>query len=140
MSEQRVFEHEPETSLKKEADVMPIEQTPKKQGWQKETEIRQGSINKFLQQHLQTDPQDRARYDHIHELHFSGMNADVMSKIAQGSAKIIEVAVFYKDGKPDSLHAIFESEGKGHNIDVYLQGSALEDYLASENGNPKSII
>lgn len=99
-----------------------------KNSWQNETEKRSISVIKFLK----NLSGDTSRYDSILELHFSGSNLQVMEKIMKGEGKIVEVQVFYEDGKETQIHVVFDSEGQGQNIDVYIKGKALDDYLNEE--------
>lgn len=104
------------------------EKIPKKER-KLETEIRKASISRFLSEWLSTPFEERANYDHILDLHFSGKNTKVMRKIESESASLVEVSVFYVDDVIQQIHAVFDSEGAGHCIDVYLQNKALQDYL-----------
>lgn len=98
-------------------------------GWKNETEERSFSVSVFLEKHFKKPLKERSRYDSFTELHFSGTNSEVMQKIRERSADILEVNVLYKNDNPGQIHVVFSSEGKGHNIDVYLAGKALEEYL-----------
>lgn len=96
--------------------------------WKNETIERGESIRSFLETHSDNRP----HYDSTTDLHFSGSNIDVVQKIKEGTAAINEVSVFYDNGKIQQIHIVFDSEGSGHNIDVYLKNKALEDYLSEE--------
>jgi hypothetical protein len=97
-----------------------------------ETEAHRDGVSRFLQNYLSTPHEQRQRYDVMTELHFSGLNTTVMRKIADGTAQINSVDVWYEKGKPDQIHAVFDSGGEGHNIDVYLKAAALFDYLGEK--------
>lgn len=101
----------------------------KKEGWENETSQRGGSLKSFLQQYSERNPDSKERYDNLTELHFSGTNVETIEKIKKGTGKLSGVNVFYKDGEIAQVHAVFDGEGHRHNIDVYLKGKALEDYL-----------
>ena len=100
-------------------------------GWENETQKHTDSIVAFLKRHEESTKEDRPKYDHISDLHFSGTNRDVFGKIKNGTAVITEVSILYEAGEPKQVHVVFDSEGKGHNIDVYLQNKALDDYLST---------
>lgn len=103
-----------------------------KQGWENQTEQRREGIILFLKNHFEKAQDQRQHYDEMNELHISGHNFEVMTKIPKGTAKINEVNILFENDEPTQIHAVFDSEGKGHNLDVYLQGKALEDYLAMQ--------
>ena len=104
-------------------------------GWRTETEKHGENIQKFLQNHFAVSHEQHPspHYDSLTELHISGMNSHVMQKIAEGTATIVRVNVHYENGEPDQIHVVFDSENKGHYIDVYLRKRALTDYLESES-------
>lgn len=64
------------------------------------------------------------------EFEFSGHNAALQQKMREGEAIIGRIDVLYKDGEPERIHVSFPKEDKGYNVDVYLTGKALEDYLS----------
>lgn len=102
-------------------------------GWRDETAPRAESLGRFLQKHLTAlSGGEPTKYDSISKLHFSGTNRKVFDKIAQGTAHITRINVFYQNGKAEQIHIVFDSEGTGQNIDVYLRVKALDDYLAAE--------
>jgi hypothetical protein len=98
-------------------------------GWKTETEWHRDRTGRFLQDYLSTPDGQRKRYDPLIELHISGHNPTILPKIAEGTAKITRVNTFYEKGEPTQIHVVFDSEGKGHSMDAYLKGQALEDYL-----------
>ena len=100
--------------------------------WKTETEEHRDAVSRFLQEYLTTPLEQRKTYDSLSGLHFSGANSRVMPKIAEGTAAIVKVDVFYESGKPNQVHVVFDSEGAGHNIEVYLKARALSDYLGEE--------
>ena len=51
------------------------------------------------------------------------------SKIKTGEAEPKQINVYYEEDEIKQIHILYDSEGKGHNIDVYLKGEAIEDYL-----------
>ena len=108
------------------------EQIIPKEGWQNETETRKDSIVSFLRAYFESQSEDKDKkkeYDNISDLHFSGSNWKVLGKIKKGSATINTIEVLYNDGKVKQIHIVFDNENTGHNIDVYLENKALEDYL-----------
>lgn len=105
---------------------------PAGQKWVNETMERKTTVTQFLSRYFKTRMATGARhYDAIGELHFSGSNIVVMDKIKLGTAEPIEVNVYYEDGEIKQIHAVYASEGQGHNIDVYITEKALEDYLSA---------
>lgn len=104
----------------------------KKTEWKNETSQRQASVCEFLKNHFSQSMDSHKQYDSISELHTSGTNVDVLQKIGKGEAMVNEVSLYYENDKPKQVHIVFDSEGKGHNIDVYISGRALEDYLVSD--------
>ncbi len=100
-------------------------------GWKNETENRHSKIQQFLQEYFSAPYEKRSgRYRDIYDLHFSGMNSVVLGKIAKGTGKIISIDVLYEQDIPKQIHVLFDNEGSGHDIDVYLTDKALEDFLA----------
>ena len=65
----------------------------------------------------------------LYEHTFSGSNADVLAKIKTGEVEPKQVDIYYNGDEIEQMHIIYDSEGKGHNINVYLKGKAIEDYL-----------
>jgi|SRR3989344_901596 len=101
-----------------------------KDGWQNETKQRNSSCVSFLQKYLnQSEEGGVVHYDSLSELHFSGTNRGVFDKIQEGNGIINEISTLYESGKAVQIHVVFDAEGQGHNIDVYLKGRALADYL-----------
>lgn len=98
-----------------------------KDDWYDETIVRQEAIKKFLQNYLSTSLKDRKG---LSDLHFSGGNIEVMQKTREGTGKIEEIKVLYKNNRPDQIHIVLSSDGKWPLLDVYLTGDALNDYLA----------
>ncbi|MDR3559026.1 MAG: hypothetical protein P4L62_03140 [Candidatus Pacebacteria bacterium] len=103
-----------------------------KSEWKTETEKHEGGVSDFLKNYLGKDINERPRYDSSLELHFSGTNRVVHDKISQGTANVVSVNIFYVNNKPDQIHIVFDGEHQGHNLDVYLKGKALEDYLGEK--------
>ena len=103
--------------------------------WRTETEKHKDGIMQFLKRHLTRSLDEKASigYDPATELHISGDNSPVLEKIRQGEAMINVVRILYENGQPRRIHVAFNSEGKGHAIDVYIGGRALTDYLQSES-------
>lgn len=97
---------------------------PQKEGWENEKEFRKDAVEKFLQKNLAS-----SKYDSLVELHISGSNLNVMEKVKKGNAKMIELNSFYQKGIAKQVHVVFDGEGTGHNIDIYISGGALEDLL-----------
>ena len=97
--------------------------------WKNETEKHQDKMAEFLKNYFDREAEERPRYDWFSDLHFSGTNVDTLDKIKNGTAKIISINVFYVAGKIEQIHAVFDGEKGGHNIDVYLKKKALDDYL-----------
>lgn len=113
------------------APVHPGEQT-KASEWKNETGGKSRLVIDFIKQLGALPQESRPRYDSFNEFHFSGTNGFVAPKIWNGTATVLEVNVFYEADRPTQVHAIFDGENGGHNIDVYFQGKALEDLLASD--------
>lgn len=107
-----------------------------KQGWIDETSEHGGSIIKFIKKYFinkfagnRISDKKTKDYDSFTELHFSGSNINVMARIQKEEIEPKIVKVFYDGNKAAQMHVLFDSNGQGHNIDVYLSGKALEDYL-----------
>lgn len=98
-----------------------------KNEWKDETQKHKDNLVKFLKNNT-----GKKRYDWFSDLHFSGTNTTVYGKIVNGTANVLRVAVFYVNDKIEQIHVVFDGEHQGHNIDVYLCGKALEDYLKDE--------
>lgn len=97
--------------------------------WKDETGERGGAIAAFLERHFSAGYDSASRYDPLVELHLSGTNRDVFDAIVSGDAMPVEARTFYESGKPSQIHAVFAGGRTGHNIDVYLKGRALDDFL-----------
>ncbi len=113
------------------ASIHPGEQK-KSSEWKNETGEKSGLVIDFIKKLGSLPQESRPRYDGFNEFHFSGTNGLVAPKIWNGTATVIEVSVFYEADRPTQVHVIFDGENGGHNIDVYFQGKALEDLLASD--------
>ena len=107
-----------------------------KQRWENETSERKDSIVQFIKNYFESrrvgkqEGDERIEdYDSFTEFHFSGSNFDVLTKVKKGEAEPKQVNVYYEGKEIEQIHVLYDSEGKGHNIDVYLKGRALEDYL-----------
>ncbi|MCK5476159.1 MAG: hypothetical protein KAI71_06300 [Candidatus Pacebacteria bacterium] len=107
-----------------------------KQRWKDETLERKDSIVEFIKNYFENrrtqregDNEEKKDYDSFVELHFSGANVNVNSKIKTGEAEPKQINVYYEEDEIKQIHILYNSEGKGHNIDVYLKGEAIEDYL-----------
>ena len=106
------------------------------QRWKDETSERKDSIVKFIKDYFENrrtktrgESEEMKDYDSFTELHFSGSNFDVLTKVKTGEVEPKQVNVYYEGDEIKQMHILYDSEGKGHNIDVYLKGSAIEDYL-----------
>ncbi len=99
-------------------------------GWKKETAERAEKVTAFMRGYFRVPRESRPQYDQIAELHFSGSNAEVMRELSEGTAEVEEVSVLYENGEPIQIHIVFSGREKGPNIDAYIQGKALTDYLA----------
>ena len=97
-------------------------------GWKMEIGEHADQINLFLQQYLKTPHEQRQRYSDL-ELQFSGYTSSIAKKITEGNGKINTVRSLYDKGVLRRIHVVFDSEGVGSNLDVFLTGRALEDYL-----------
>ena len=106
----------------------PTIQEVQESDWQPLAEQETFALTKFLSNHLQKPIENQQRYDSLTELHFSGLN-DIFDKIVNGTATVISAKKFFSGGAITQIHIIFDSEGPGHNTDVYLQGKALKDFL-----------
>ncbi|QQS15396.1 MAG: hypothetical protein IPK84_03425 [Candidatus Moraniibacteriota bacterium] len=104
-------------------------ETYSEDSWKDTTQQDHDSVKDFLKDHAQTPIEQRSRYDSLTELHFSGTNTTVNERISDGSAKILYIKRFPNIETPKQIHIVFEGEGAGHNIDVYLKGRALNNYL-----------
>ena len=102
--------------------------SPIESGWKTETEEHREYVRRFLQNYLSTPYEGRREYDPLVGLHISGLNTSVLRKIGEGTANIISVSTLYEGPMSRQIHVVFDSEGTGQNIDVYLRGQALEDY------------
>lgn len=107
-----------------------------KQRWKDETSHRKDSIVEFIKNYFENrrtqrevDNEKMKDYDSFVELHFSGANINVNSRIKTGEVEPKQINVYYEGDEIKQMHIIYDSEGKGHNVDVYLKGKAIEDYL-----------
>ena len=106
------------------------------QQWKDEISERKSSIVEFFKNYFKSgrmqkegESEEMKDYDSFTELHFSGSNFDVLTKVKTGEVEPKQVNVYYEEDEIKQIHVLYDSEGKGHNIDVYLKGSAIEDYL-----------
>lgn len=114
-------------------------------GTRNETEARRDTAADFLKRYLiergsGKDP--RVEYDGVTELHFSGGSLENYGKLRSGTAILYRIDGLYEDGKLKMLHIIVSPDGTGYggNTDVYIEGRALEDYLATESGTDENAL
>ena len=107
-----------------------------RQRWEDETSERKGSIAEFIKNYFENrkigkqEGDERIEdYDSFTEFHFSGLNFDVLTKVKKGEVEPEQVNVYYEGKEIKQIHVLYNSEGKGQNLDVYLKERALEDYL-----------
>jgi hypothetical protein len=108
-------------------------------GTKDETETRRDTATDFLKRYLierGSGKDSRVEYDGVTELHFSGGSLENYAKLRKGTAILYRIEGLYEDGKLRMLHIIVspDESGYGGNTDVYIEGRALEDYLAAESG------
>lgn len=103
--------------------------------WGDTTQQDCSPMTDFLKNFMQMPIGERPRYDSLTELHFSGTNTDTNEKIAKGNGDILYVKRFPNNKNPQQIHVVFDGKGTGHNIDIYLKGNALRDYLKSHQEN-----
>lgn len=129
MSEKRSgFDPEAAGSPEKEANVVPVEQSPKPTGWQVETSSRQQSLRDFLATYFSTD-HDRSGTDV--GLHLSSGGGNVNFRDITG--QVVRINVLYENGKVAQVHAELREQGREMGAtDVYLTGKILDDYLDLE--------
>jgi hypothetical protein len=110
-------------------------QEPTSQGWKLETEVHEEELPRFLSEYLSRGKDDRkVAQENSLDLQFSGSNPTLFEGIVAGTAEVSEIQTLYgTDGRPQQIHIVFSPEGKGSNIDVYIQGQVLEDYLRQES-------
>jgi hypothetical protein len=94
-----------------------------KNGWKNETEKYSLKIVGFVSNLKGED------YDHITEFHISGMNSDVLEKMKNGTVNPEKVEVYYEKDIIKNFHVLYNGEDRGQNIDLYISGRALEDFL-----------
>ena len=116
------------------------------QRWEDETLERKESISLFVKNYFQgrgTEEQIAGKeikgYDSFTELHFSGANINVNPKIKTGEAEINSIRVYYDGGEIKQIHIVYDSGGKGHNVDACLKNACLKnatlkDYLKESEG------
>jgi len=95
------------------------------QRWEDETGKHSQAIIDFLASGVITS----SGYDSLVELHFSGTNRDVFDGISKGTEKPLSVNCYYENNIVKQIHVVFAGVNT-QNIDVYLQGRALDDYLS----------
>ncbi|PIR88191.1 MAG: hypothetical protein COU10_00575 [Candidatus Harrisonbacteria bacterium CG10_big_fil_rev_8_21_14_0_10_45_28] len=102
--------------------------------WGYETAEHGPAVVEFLKNYrsLRID-EKKDRYDEMLDLHCSGENSVVLTKISKGAAKLIEVLVFYKDDKIETIKAIFDGEGTGNDIEFFFRRRALVDLFKTKN-------
>ena len=99
-----------------------------KMGWIAEMERGQ-SIQEFLGQHLRRGVGKPSRYDSLTELHFSGTNTNAIQELNDDRANILDIQTLYESGQPQQIHIVIAARGVGQNLDIYIKGKALDDYL-----------
>jgi hypothetical protein len=97
-------------------------------GWIDETNIHREQVSSFFKEYSHNS--DRLERQYGTELHFSGGNMDVREEIYDGNAEIERIDSLYENGELSKMHIIFSAHGKDQNMDAYLSGQALADYLA----------
>lgn len=108
------------------------------QRWENETAQRSGSVRDFLHAHFDKQfgkagsEELPDRYDAMTELHFSGMNGEVLNKIKNGEAIPERINIYYEGDEIKQMHAVYNGDNSGQNIDVYINGKALEDFLSQD--------
>ena len=99
----------------------------KPEGWATETEAHQATLRAFFRQVSEDAGNGTKPYDAINDLHISGSNIEVLRNMRAGEGNILRVDVLYESNAPTQIHVVFDSEGHGHNLDVYLKNKALKD-------------
>ena len=93
----------------------------KQNGWENETEKYAEMSRIFLKENWKNFHQNDG-------LEFSGGGIKIMDRVQQGSIVPNKVAVLYEDGKITQIHILFETQ-QGHDLDAYLTGQVLEEFL-----------
>lgn len=96
-----------------------------KNGWLNETEKYSNEILEFIK-----DENNFKKYDHFSELHISGDNFSVLSSALKGELLPSDVEVFYKNNIPEQIKIRYANQGKGHDIDIFISGKALDNFLS----------
>jgi len=93
-------------------------------GWFNEKEKYSNKIVEFIK-----NKDNFRKYDHISELHISGDNSFVLEGALKGEFTPSDVEVFYKSNIPYQIKIRYDNQNKGQDIDVFISGRALEDFL-----------
>lgn len=73
-----------------------------------------------------------AHYDHVTEFHISGYNSSVLTQALNGEIDPDAVNVYYENNKPQKIHLLYRNQDKGQDIDLYVSGRALNDFLSKK--------
>lgn len=94
-----------------------------KEGWVDEVENYKNEIKFFIY------IAKSRNYDSMTEFHLSGMNSKVLEKIYNRTVLPEKVQFFYKNNIPERIHVSYNGEGTGQQLDFYISGKALNDFL-----------
>lgn len=113
-----------------------IENVEAKQKWVDETSAHSDSIAKFIKKCFinefaaeKISNRGIKDYNFLTELRFLGSNIHLMARIQKGEIEPERINVLYNGDEAVRIDVLFDSNGRGDNIDVCLSGKALEDYL-----------
>ena len=107
-----------------------MENFSKEAEWKDETEERKIKLVDFLKNYFENKLDLTREAYSFTELQFSGENPTIFQGIKQGTAKIDKVNVFYgKNSRIERIHILYKNESQGPNVDVYLTGKAISDFL-----------
>lgn len=99
----------------------PFESKKIKNGWEDSTEVLKERVKNFI-----VNSKDK-HYSHITDFHISGMNSDLLTRILSGEVNARRIEVFWENNLPKNIHVLYDSEGTGHDIDIYISEKALLD-------------
>lgn len=98
-------------------------------GWKDETVKFSESVKDFISSNYGGTEKHGLDLYNSTELHLSGDNTEVLLQATKGEIEPTKIEVYYENGKPSQIRVMYDGQNKVHNIDFYINGRALEDFL-----------